>query len=253
MKLEQIIAVRKGKTVYKDGNTAIKVYDESYSKADILNEALNQARIEETGLHIPKILEVGTVDGKWAIVLEYVSGLTLAEQMAAHPDKLCEYMKLFVSIQTEINSKKAPLLTTLKDKMIRKISYSDLEATVRYDLQLRLQKMDGPSTVCHCDFTPANIMLSDDGLPYILDWSHATQGIPYVDAAITYILFRLAGDEKLAQDYLDVYCEKCGIKKSAVLKWVPVAAASKSIKMSGEDKKFLLSLAASVEFDHMEE
>ena len=81
MNLDHIIAVRRGKNVYRDGNTAIKVFDESYSKSDILNEALNQSRIEETGLNIPKILEVGTVGGKWAIVLEYIEGKTLAELM----------------------------------------------------------------------------------------------------------------------------------------------------------------------------
>ena len=81
MKLDKILAVRKGKIVYRDGAAAIKVFDESYSKSDILNEALNQARIEETGLNIPKILEVGTVDGKWALVLEYIEGKTLSELM----------------------------------------------------------------------------------------------------------------------------------------------------------------------------
>lgn len=50
MKLDRIIAVRTGKTVYRDGDRVIKVFDSDYSKADILNEALNQARIEETGL-----------------------------------------------------------------------------------------------------------------------------------------------------------------------------------------------------------
>ena len=54
MKLDIVIAKRKDKTVYRDGDKAIKVFDANYSKANILNEALNQARIEETGLNIPK-------------------------------------------------------------------------------------------------------------------------------------------------------------------------------------------------------
>ena len=132
MKLDKILAVRKGKIVYRDGAAAIKVFDESYS---------NQARIEETGLNIPKILEVGTVDGKWALVLEYIEGKTLSELMAENPDKAGEYLELFVSLQEQIHGKKAPLLTTLKDKMTRKISYAELEATVRYDLQLKLRGM----------------------------------------------------------------------------------------------------------------
>ncbi len=58
MKLDKIIAVRTGKTVYKDGDRVIKVFENGYSKADILNEALNQARIEETGLNIHKAFKV---------------------------------------------------------------------------------------------------------------------------------------------------------------------------------------------------
>ena len=53
MKLEKVIAVRTNKTVYRDGNLAVKVFDSDYSKADVLNEALNQARVEETSLNVP--------------------------------------------------------------------------------------------------------------------------------------------------------------------------------------------------------
>ena len=58
MTLDKVIAVRTAKTVYRDGDLCIKVFNEEFSKADVLNEALNQARIEETGLNIPKIHEV---------------------------------------------------------------------------------------------------------------------------------------------------------------------------------------------------
>ena len=81
MKLDRVIAVRNNKTVYRDGDNCIKVFDSDYSKADILNEALNQARIEETGIRIPKIREVLTIDGKWAIVSDYIKGKTLAQLM----------------------------------------------------------------------------------------------------------------------------------------------------------------------------
>ena len=53
MKLDTIIAERKHKTIYRDGDLVAKVFDESFPKSDILNEALNQARVEETGLNIP--------------------------------------------------------------------------------------------------------------------------------------------------------------------------------------------------------
>ena len=40
MNLEKIIAVRNAKTIYRDGDKCVKVFNENYSKADILNEAL---------------------------------------------------------------------------------------------------------------------------------------------------------------------------------------------------------------------
>ena len=48
MKLENVIAKRTNKTIFRDGDKAVKVFELGYSKADILNEALNQARVEET-------------------------------------------------------------------------------------------------------------------------------------------------------------------------------------------------------------
>ena len=53
------IVNRENKQIYRDGDTLVKVFDEkAYTKAQVLNEALNTARVEETGLKIPKLLDV---------------------------------------------------------------------------------------------------------------------------------------------------------------------------------------------------
>ena len=52
MNLDRVIAVRNTKTVYRDGDRCIKVFDESYPKSAILNEALNMARMEEAGINV---------------------------------------------------------------------------------------------------------------------------------------------------------------------------------------------------------
>ncbi|MGN0560524.1 MAG: phosphotransferase family protein, partial [Candidatus Fimenecus sp.] len=229
MKLEKVIAVRTSKTVYKDGDRAIKVFDEDYKKSDILNEALNQARVEETGLPIPKLLEVGVVDGKWAIASEFIKGKTLGRLMEENPDKLDEYLNLFVDIQLQIHSQKAPLLNKLKDKMNRKISETDLDATTRYELHTRLEGMPKHNKVCHGDFRPSNVIVGEDGVNYIIDWSHATQGNASADAARTYLCFCLKGETETAEKYLDLFCEKSDTAKQYVQKWMPIVAASQSV------------------------
>ena len=248
MKLDKIIAVRTGKTVYRDGDRVIKVFENGYSKADILNEALNQARIEETGLNIPKILGVSTENGKWAIISEYIKGKTLAQLMTENPDKFDEYLERFVDIQMEIHSKKAPLLTKLKDKMNRKINQADIDATTRYDLHTRLEGMPRHNKVCHGDFNPSNIIITDDGTPYIIDWAHATQGNASADVARTYLLFWLDGNIEGAKKYMEFFCKKSDTARQYIEKWLPIVAASQSVKGNAEEREFLLSWVDVVDY-----
>lgn len=248
MKLDKIIAVRTGKTVYKDGDRVIKVFENGYSKADILNESLNQARIEETGLNIPKILGVSTENGKWAIISEYIKGKTLAQLMTENPDKFDEYLERFVDIQMEIHSKKAPLLTKLMDKMNRKINQADIDATTRYDLHTRLEGMPRHNKVCHGDFNPSNIIITDDGTPYIIDWAHATQGNASADVARTYLLFWLDGNIEGAKKYMELFCKKSDTARQYIEKWLPIVAASQSVKGNAEEREFLLSWVDVVDY-----
>ncbi len=249
MKTDKVIAVRNTKTVYRDGDNVIKLFDEHYSKADILNEALNQARVEETGLNIPKLNEVTKVNGRWAIVMDYIAGKTLQQLMDENPDKIDEYLELFVNLQMEVHSKRAPLLNKLKDKMNRKISQADLNATIRYDLHTRLESMPKHNKVCHGDFNPSNIIIAKDGTPYIIDWSHATQGNASADAARTYLLFWLSGDINLAEKYLNLFCLKSDTAKQYVQKWIPIVAASQLVKGKKEEREFLLHWVDVVDYE----
>ena len=96
MNFDKIIAVRNNKTIFRDNDKCIKLFGKDYPKDDILNEALNQARIERTDINVPKILSVESFDGKWAIVMDYVSGKTLENLMKGNPDEAHKYMRLFV-------------------------------------------------------------------------------------------------------------------------------------------------------------
>lgn len=248
MNLDRIIAVRTNKTVYRDGEYCVKVFDDDFSKVDVLNEALNQARVEETGLNVPKIVEMTKIDGKWAIVSEYVPGKTLARLMEENPDKKDEYLEKFVDWQIEVQSKKCPLLTKLRDKMNRKIDLTNLDESIKYELHTRLEGMPKHNKLCHGDFNPSNIIVKEDGTPYFIDWSHATQGNASADVARTYMLFWLAGDIEGAEKYLDLFCQKSGTDKRYVQKWMPIVAASQSVKGHEKEREFLMSWIDVAEF-----
>ncbi len=249
MELDRIIAVRNNKTIYRDGKDCVKVFNEDFSKADVLNEALNQARIETVGLNIPKIKEVMTIDGKWAIVSEFIKGETLEQLMKKYPEKKDEYLNLFIDIQMEIQSKTCIYLNKLKDKMSFKISNSNLDGNIKYELLTRLEGMAKHKKVCHGDFNPSNIIITEDNKAYILDWSHVTQGNASADVARTYLIFWLNGEIELADQYLDLFCEKSGFDKRYVQKWMPIVAASQLTKSKEKEREFLLSWINVVDYE----
>lgn len=249
MEIEKILIERTNKRIYKSGKFVVKEFDTDFSKSDILNEALNQARVEETGLKIPQLEEVKKIDGKWAIVLDYIEGKTLAEIIENDRKNLEMYMEKFVDIQIEINSKRSPLLNKLKDKMSRKIDETNLDATTRYELHTRLEGMPKHNKVCHGDFNPSNIIITPAGDYYVLDWSHATQGNASADVARTYLLFSLKGDKEAAEMYLNMFCKKTDTAKQYVQQWLPIVAASQSVKGNEEEREFLLNWIDVVDYE----
>lgn len=249
MKLDRVIAVRNSKTIYRDGDKCIKVFNDDFTKADVLNEALNQARIECLGINTPAILEVKPIDGKWAIVSQYIKGKTLSQLMAENPEKKDEYIELLVDLQIDVHKHSCTLLNKLKDRLNIKICKSPLNATTRYDLHTRLDSMPKHTKVCHGDFNPSNIIISEDGTPYILDWSHATQGNASADAARTYLTFWLNGDIDGAEKYIQLFCDKSDIAKQYVQKWMSIVAASQLALGNEKEREFLLSWVNVVDYE----
>ena len=239
MSKEKIVAERPGKKIFREGDKLVKLFDKGYSKADILNEALNHARVEETDLNIPKIQAVSVVDGCWSITMDYIEGPTLEQLMEKNPEKMDEYLELFVDVQMNVQSKRVPLLNMLIEKMNRKISAADLDATTRYELHTRLNGMKKHIKLCHGDFNPSNIIIAEDGTPYIIDWAHATQGNAAADVARSYLLFYLQGKEDVAEKYLKLFCKKSDTAIQYVQKWIPIVAASRLVKAPEDEKAFL--------------
>jgi len=247
-KLDHILADRKSKKIYLDGDKVIKLMGEGYPAPDVLSEAHNLAAVGETGLKVPKLVEVTKIDGKWAVVWEYVKGTTLADLMKKHKHKEQEYLERFVDIQLDMHRNSATRLPLLIEKMDRKIKASDLDATARYEILGRLSSMPKHKKLCHGDFNPSNIVITDKDEAYIIDWSHATQGNASADAAHTYMLFWLSGNLDLAEEYLIQFCKKSNTAAQYVEKWLSIVAASQLHKAKPEEKSLLQSWANVVEY-----
>lgn len=250
MEKRVVLAKRENKVIYREGDLVFKVFDRTFPKASVLNEALNQARVEETGLPVPKVRRVEvSEEGQWTIVSDYAGGKTMAQLMEEHPQRRQEYLEQFVDLQLLVHSKSASLLTPLKEKLDRQIGgYEKLAPNARFTLRGRLDGMPTHNKVLHGDFNPGNIIVGEDGTYSILDWSHATQGNASADAAITYLLLTLQ-DKELAEAYLTLFCEKSKTAMHYVKQWLSIMAAARKTKEIPEEQKLLNQWLNVIEYE----
>lgn len=240
MKLSNLIATGEQAQVYKCDDLAVKVFNEDTPKTKVLYEALTHARIEETGLLVPKIMEVLKIDGKWAISMECIEGKTLYDIMMEDMDNIEVYINQMVDLQLEIHAQKAPHLSRMKDRLISQIQELDcIDESKKYELLTRLDGMPKHKKLCHGDFHPMNIMISGDKA-YLLDWIDATRGNASADAARTFLLLSLK-DKNVAKLYLKVFCNKSNTKKDYVQRWIPIMAASRLTENYDEERELLMS------------
>lgn len=238
---KQLIVEHSNKKVYDLGTQIVKVFNADKPASDVLNEALNLARVTESGVKTPHVVEVSQVeDAGWALVTEKVPGVTLEQKMEEDPSRFYEYLEQFVDLQISIHQLHNQLLPRQKDKYGRMIDSLDgLNATTRYNLQERLNGMRRHRRICHGDFNPSNVIVSEDGTLSVCDWAHATQGSPAADAAMTYLLFAMK-DQQQAEAYLELYCDRADEPMQVVRQWMSIVAASELARKRGDQKEFLM-------------
>lgn len=239
---KEVIFTRPHKTIYATEDKIIKVFDNRYTKAEVLNEARNEALVEENiELNVPALLEVSKTEEGWCLVRDKVEGKTLEELMKENPEKLETYMEMFVDLQLEIHRQKVPTIKRLRHKLMDQInSLKDLNATVRYELATRLESLPRHTKLCHGDFNPSNVIVDKYGKLWIIDWAHAAQGNASADAAMTYLLFSLENKEK-AEMYMKMFCDKSDTARQYVNRWLPIVAAAQMTKKKEKEKDFLMN------------
>ncbi len=248
--LDNVLVERKNKQVIIDGDKKIKLYVENHLKSDVINEALNQARVEEcTNLNIPKLLEVTKINNRWALVFEFEEGIPLDRLMREHPEQTDELLERFIDLQMEIHRQRVPLLTQTKEKFKRKLETTTLiDEHTKYELLQRLDGMKTHNKVCHGDYNPTNIIVDKAGNFSIIDWAHVTQGNASADVARTYLLFCMDGNQELAEKYLKRFCEKSEIPKENIQRWIPIVAATQMTKGIEEEQAFLSNWINVIDF-----
>ncbi|MGM0837345.1 MAG: phosphotransferase family protein [Bacillota bacterium] len=228
--------------IYLQENKAIKIFRDHLPASAPMYEAKKQQQAYAAGLRVPEVFEVTVIEGKPALVMEYVVGNTLGQLVMEDREQAEYYMGLSVEIQREIHGKKIDSLESMKEKLARQIqSVGCLDEEVKAALLGKLGSMTFESSLCHGDFHLYNLIQTDEGIT-IIDWVDASSGDIRADVYRSYLLYSQVSTE-LAEMYVKLYCERSGLVKEEIFAWAPIVAAARLAEnVATEDEERLMGI-----------
>ena len=244
MNLDNPFAIGNTANLYLFDNKIVKVFKEHLPSTESLNEAKKQEFAYSCGLQVPKILDVTEINGRQAIIMEYIEGQTVGKLLMENMEQAEQYINICVDIQQAIHNVivESDLLESMTEKLQRQIQSGEHLNQDQKDLLLRkLDSMIYQPRLCHGDFHPFNLILND-GKVTIIDWVDCSAGDIRADVYRTYLLISQVSSN-LADMYVRTYCDKSGISQAEVFQWAPIIAGARlSEYVSSENIERLLKI-----------
>lgn len=210
--------IAKGNTaeIYLCDNKVVKLFKEYFPNTESLYEAQKQKYAYSCGLHVPKVFEVTEIQGRQAIIMEYVEGESVGELLLNNLSKAEYFISICVSIQQKIHaiSVNSNEIEPMEERLYRQInSVHDLDEKQKGNILKKLDSITFEPRVCHGDVN-------------IIDWVDASSGDIRADVFRTYLLYSQNSVE-LAEMYLHMYCKKTGLLRDEIFQWAPIISAAR--------------------------
>ncbi len=172
-------------------NKILRVLRSKEEGAALKAEMATMTALYEKGKTVPKIYDYIEIDGKPAIVMEHLHGLSLLEHFKKQPLKLAANAVLLANLHLETADAAEDLpLMSINDRAAYLTEKADIpEAELKAFVLALLSELPRGNSICHGDFHPGNIIINNKKY-YIIDWFGATSGDIQSDIAHTYLILR---------------------------------------------------------------
>ncbi|MFC2105513.1 phosphotransferase enzyme family protein [Candidatus Bipolaricaulota bacterium] len=221
--------------------------------------------VNEAELPCPAVYPSDSEDGlvvieeRLGFVMDRVDGPSMLQVLTRWPWKLWPFARALATFHLSMHRQVIPGLPSQRDRFHRVIDRlaDELGETLAARLRAGLDRLDDGGSVCHGDFHPDNVILSDRG-PVVIDWGPATAGAPAADVAWTVYLFQHGGHPPgmsgwqramlttLRRSFLWVYSRayfrRSSFNRNEVERWGPVIAAIRLGDGIPEEREFLLRM-----------
>ena len=237
----RLLGAGKEAEVFEHGTLALKLYKPGRPKAPAFREAASLAIAEKLSLPAPRVHVVGDYHGRWGLLMDRVTGASLADEMTPEPP--LSAIKEMATLHLRLHREPGTGLPSLKSRLSANIESAEpLTQDLRDRLLLTLAALPDGDRVCHGDFHPWNILGSGSDA-MIVDWLDACSGNPAADVCRTYLLMRRVLPA-IAEAYVVTYAKAAELPADEIFTWLPVIAAARLAEDVPEENEDLLHLAA---------
>ncbi len=260
--------IGRGRTadIYAWGDTQVlKLFLDWCSEGMVRHELAIAQVVQSAGLPVPRVENsVVEVEARLGLIYEKVSGRSMLENLSRRPWKMIAYGRWLAELQAKIHMCRAPDLPLWSEQLERDISTADiLPEMARHAALRKLAQLPQGTALCHGDFHPDNILITQSG-PVVIDWMTAVRGNPMADVMRTSLLLRqgdvpsgMAGRrfiillrELFHSVYLRRYLNLSHAQREEVDEWaLPIAAARLNEGITNEQANLLRMVTRSVSGD----
>lgn len=256
-KLSAPIAQGRTAEVYAWGDASVLKLYHTWCPPDwIENEALVARAIAQAGVPSPAVGEIIEVDGRRGIIYERVPGVSMLQDMNAHPWRILEHARSLARLQYQFAQVIVPGLYSYRAGLghtIRRAPH--LGDELRAKVLVLLETLPDGKTLCHGDFHPGNIIISPRG-PVVIDWMTAASGSPWADVARSSMILQV-GPKAAGKQLGPLIQLMAGLYHSAYLahvrslrpdpgnelqRWLPVIAAARLDERIEPERDALLKM-----------
>lgn len=245
-----------------ESDKILKLFREGLSGEIISREYENAVVVQSCIKNTPKVYDLITEGNRQGIVYERISGQDMIATMVKAVFRVNYYAKLLASTHQEVHhiTIKTSEMPSVKEKLFEDIhAVEAMSDKQKEQLSNYLNKLPDGTSLCHFDYHPGNILMSEEE-PIIIDWMTACVGDRCADVARTSIMLtfgELPNANRLTrklialfqgyvyQIYYREYLKLSGLSEKAIEKWLlPVAAARLREWIPGSEKEALRAFVA---------
>jgi uncharacterized protein (TIGR02172 family) len=176
------------------GERILKLYQDWMPAVAVEREFIFTRACREAGLPVPAAEELLQVDGRLGIVFERIRGVSMLKILETRPWKFVSLSRLLAELHAKMHALRLPDGSmSQREQIERGIEWAkDLSEMEKAAVRDRLARLPDSDAICHGDFHPDNVLMTDRG-PVIIDWMTGTRGHPLADVARTALLFQTGG------------------------------------------------------------